>query len=925
MSAASQDHAYQTDYLNHLLAHYKTQTSTVTASYGATNPILGLGMEVAQALQDQTISMDDLSTAIAELNALSLKHRARQAQGKIGNLDNQDNEQALRQLLSALAQKHTVDTFKKQIETITYGVVFTAHPTFTMDRAGYDHLAAYIKGEDGNYTPSVPDGMTLDQEFSEVSKAIAAARTALERLMVLTFEVIDRYYPDHSTTIIPTPANIANWVGFDLDGRSDISWQSSFEKRLSLALNQQDYYLDYLKRNALEEASFAPLKEAFEAQRRYQEDFLNAFTSTDSVVALEQKLPDLDRPNADILALLTRLISKADADKRPALLVLRALVKSFGNSAAKTHVRLNSTQIHNAIRGLINMEREPDESSVRRNYIQRLSEKFDALKAHPITFNHLDCEPTTARRLFMMIALFKKHIQDDEQIRFLIAETETSFTLLSALFFARYFGVEKNVEISPLFETDVALLKADKVIADLLANPHYRQYVEETGKLCIQVGYSDAGRFVGQVSASMAIERLKIKLLKLLNKEGLNHISLVLFDTHGESIGRGGGQATFGDRVNYFTPPYVRKLAAEYGIALIQETSFQGGDGFLYFDSPDFALATFTRFLETLWTPPSSEEDSFYQDEDTTLEFFLNLKTFNSDLVDHPNYAKLLGAFGQNFLYKTGSRKIKRQHEGKADRKLDHPSQLRAIPHNAILQQIGYLANSLGGFGCSFKKNMDQLVDMHRQSARLQDLASVARAAATHSDIDILHSYISVLDPMIWLHHARVEQNGDVRPKMRRIVRHLEEADQCDGLRSMERLLLRDSLDLKRILDNLNLPTLKAVEKTVNDDLMLLHAIRIGVMLQALLWAMAVPRFTNRPEISMDDVYDGIFHFDLSGALDALKDAFPSNDLCTLWRLDESDRAYEGLHSGVFKNLAEADQLFKDIALGVANQCGGIG
>ena len=36
---------------------------------------------------------------------------------------------------------------------------------------------------------------------------------------------------------------------------------------------------------------------------------------------------------------------------------------------------------------------------------------------------------------------------------------------------------------------------------------------------------------------------------------------------------------------------------------------------------------------------------------------------------------------------------------------LEHPSQLRAIPHNSILQQLGTLANTIGGVGEAVAKD----------------------------------------------------------------------------------------------------------------------------------------------------------------------------------------------------------------------------
>ena len=52
--------------------------------------------------------------------------------------------------------------------------------------------------------------------------------------------------------------------------------------------------------------------------------------------------------------------------------------------------------------------------------------------------------------------------------RFLVAETESGYTLLAALWLARLFGCERNIEISPLFETGEALESGGRVLDEAL-------------------------------------------------------------------------------------------------------------------------------------------------------------------------------------------------------------------------------------------------------------------------------------------------------------------------------------------------------------------------------------------------------------------------------------------------------------------------
>src|SRR5690606_33573570 len=98
-------------------------------------------------------------------------------------------------------------------------------------------------------------------------------------------------------------------------------------------------------------------------------------------------------------------------------------------------------------------------------------------------------------------------------------------TVLAALYFARLFGIEDRVDISPLFETESALEHGDRFIDALLAEEEYRAYARRRGRVAIQTGFSDAGRFIGQIPASLAIERLQGRLAGAMEEHGLTDVA----------------------------------------------------------------------------------------------------------------------------------------------------------------------------------------------------------------------------------------------------------------------------------------------------------------------------------------------------------------------------------------------------------------
>ena len=64
--------------------------------------------------------------------------------------------------------------------------------------------------------------------------------------------------------------------------------------------------------------------------------------------------------------------------------------------------------------------------------------------------------------------------------------------------------------------------------------------------------------------------------LQDLSENNLPNVKLLIFNTHGESIGRGGHPVSLLDRLSYVNCPFTRKKLREWNINLVQEISFQG-------------------------------------------------------------------------------------------------------------------------------------------------------------------------------------------------------------------------------------------------------------------------------------------------------------------------------------------------------------
>ena len=340
---------------------------------------------------------------------------------------------------------------------------------------------------------------------------------------------------------------------------------------------------------------------------------------------------------------------------------MKAQVHNFGLGLARTQVRLNSSQLNNAISKEINLLGDPNDPSNKSTYLNSVSKLIENVKPVNINFGTLVDENMNAKRYFMILAQAFKYIDSDQPIRFLIAECDFALTALTALYYAKLFNIENKIDISPLFETEKALASGHTIIETLIKNNHYKKYILARGKICIQTGFSDAGRYLGQTAAVLSIENLQRKVAKVLHDNGMKNIQLLIFDTHGESIGRGGHPLTIRDRLEYVNCNYTKNKISSWGIGFCREISFQGGDGYQYFMNKELSYSAITRIAEYCVNNNTVEDDPLYSSPDFGVEFVNTIKQFNTKIMDDPNFATLLSVFGSNILHSTGSRAIKRQ------------------------------------------------------------------------------------------------------------------------------------------------------------------------------------------------------------------------------------------------------------------------
>ncbi|MGK9165320.1 phosphoenolpyruvate carboxylase [Inquilinus limosus] len=941
------------------------------------NPIQHLALELSRRLADGKLDYGDVEELIGHLTVEGFGHRAARLGRYLGETAPEANDARLRALFQGLTRDAEGRTlpfadFRRRVESEAFGAVFTAHPTFNLSGALMADLAALAVGRsaDGALLDDParaallaraaavehrPDeDLSLAREHALSLEAIANARTALARAWGILLDVARDAYPEDWRSLTPRLVTLASWVGYDLDGRSDIRWTDTLHKRLLVQAAQLDHYLSEVRairsevpRGALDLLETLDLLESRIALAIAQiRDEVAAFAVADpaSAAGREQIRVISQRihagqalrlvESASLIAIVDRALERTDdpgLSRRFCL--LRAELATHGLGAAHTHVRINATQVHNAIRKAVGMVSDPNDPRYRQSYLDRVNALLDTVEPVTVNFGSLLAERTSVKRLFMLLAQMLKYNDRSAPIRFLIAESESAFTCLTALYYARLFGVDGMVDISPLFETEKALENGSRIIEQLLENPHYRDYVRRRGRVCVQTGYSDAGRYLGQTPASASIERLRLRLIRVMAKAGLPDVQLLIFDTHGESIGRGCHPGGIADRLSYVDPPATRAFMASQGVAFKQEVSFQGGDGYLYFAHPDMAYAVVTRILEHILPEiDDTRDDPFYDEAAYIREFFTTVKEFQVRLMQSRDYGVLLQALGPNLLFPSGSRAVKRQHEDPSE--LDHamPSQLRAIPHNAVLMQLGLLANSVGGAGAAIAKDPERFRQLYAASPRFRQLLGIVTYGASASSPAAMKAYIDALDPGAWITRAAATADRELADRMVALSGHLEPMPVWERQSRVFRALHKDFILLRDGLEGIDNQA-PLVDPASRDALAVLHAVRLALIQEIFLLAMRIPEFSSRHNLTLKQVIARILHLDVLSAVQSLEEIFPLTEdtiavadfgEAATYRSDESQN-YQFENERIFRPMRQLYGLLRRVSAAVVHRTGFFG
>lgn len=919
------------------------------ADNGKSDPQTNSVFSLARQIFDQ-INMsgepdyNGLTNVIDDIHLVTASNRAASIARQHG-IDDTAN-QSWPTLLAKLDElsDESFEVFRDFVDAPKGGIVFTAHPTFSHPANLRSAIAGLATNNDEAAQQSLKDALqhdsrlwedqiTLYSEHDEAQSAIRRGNEGLRDFVQAMLDVARIKFPDRWTQLRPKIPTLASWTGYDLDGRTDIHWSQSVALRLSEKASQLSLYcarLDADIFNGIDAASAlrSDLQRAADLTRKEADAFNcdseNQDQFTAAVALLTETNPDRILCLESTIARVDALVEATDLadDARAAALCLRTEMSTFQLGTAHIHLRVNAAQVRAVIKR--DMGFEMNDASLGREVLNSLAEKAaEPVKKQP-SFIDLMREQATARRQVILCYQILNHIDKGAPIRFLIAESENPAIVMGVLSLAREYGIDASLDISPLFETPDALESGGRFMQRLLREAEFQAYVKQRGRLSVQLGFSDAGRFIGQLAADIAIERIHNLILRELNAFD-DDIDFLIFNTHGESMGRGAWPESFQDRFNHLLTPWIRNNARESGRRILHEVSFQGGDGYLHFANEVLARSTCAHFILSN-IPDSAPEDTddFYTRQDFIWDFYRGLRRWHEDLFENQDYGRLLSGFPASFLVKAGSRPRRRAAASFSLRNI------RAISHNATLQQLGIPINTAGGVSAAAGRELETLVELVNSSHRLRKLIELAVKARLKTSIPVLRAYGTLYSPDFWVALSR-HTTDENEYECHRVWESLSDGSTSLAVSRVANILSIDLRKFDHLLARLdNAPSVESRHEN-RLDMHALHAIRIAALMTAFRLLGKIPPISERHMLTVSQIREMGLSGDLSGAIEALETVFPiksvnqSDQPADAGSEPSEDYGYGQIHREIILPLRATQEVLRNITLTVSHLYGAYG
>jgi phosphoenolpyruvate carboxylase len=327
-------------------------------------------------------------------------------------------------------------------------------------------------------------------------------------------------------------------------------------------------------------------------------------------------------------------------------------------------------------------------------------------------------------------------------------------------------------------------------------------------------------------------------------------------------------------------------------------------------------------------------KDPFYDRTDLSLDFYRSIRRVQREHLESMTYARAVTAFGLGMLKGTGSRVSRRQSDVGADRTMSL-RQIRAIPHNAVLQQIGYPVNVIAGAGTAAGEEIEAVAEFLGRSERGSQLVRLLRAANGIASIKTVASFGELFNSAYWASRPYRGTETALENACLALAEYLAKDDRAGVFRRLASRLRVDWMKLHRLLGMVP-GAAEARDATLDDQrrsIGLLQAVRMALLMHMFLRAVQVPPFSRSNDVSRDDVLEMVLSLRVDDALAQLRRAYPVvepeiDDFAVTEPTDYPDQrtgGYGAIRTRFIDPIERAHGLNLRIAAAIANYFGAHG
>ena len=233
------------------LASVMNRVRAQAAADPSSNPILLFALDLTLKLDRGEINLHGLERLVQQLTAETFADRAERLRHYLGETAIGANENAIAALFEQRAREGGFKEFRAALARSVFGVVFTAHPTFSIALELAHALAELATGQTCEGEPlgeagraermeavlrlehRPPADLSLAIEHAWVTEALHHAHDALEGVHLAALRVARERWPSEWMKLEPRLVTLASWVGYDQDGRTDLTWTRTIAARLA--------------------------------------------------------------------------------------------------------------------------------------------------------------------------------------------------------------------------------------------------------------------------------------------------------------------------------------------------------------------------------------------------------------------------------------------------------------------------------------------------------------------------------------------------------------------------------------------------------------------------------------------------------------------------------------------------------------------